>query len=86
MISKCYSSVTKQNLYYATVEAAQAWEAPNQTQPCESAVQAATSSLISHLTTLETGLSALVMLLAGPLSDQHGRKLEFMRKSFAFIS
>ncbi len=63
---------------------AQASLAANQTQPSESAVQEETSLLISHLTALETGLSALVMLVTGPLSDQHGRKLEFNQKLVFF--
>ena len=37
-------------------------------------VQQETSSLISYLSQLETGLSALVLLIFGPLSDKHGRK------------
>jgi MFS family permease len=66
-----FSIVTKQNLYYETIERVLT---TNQTKPSGAAVQQATSSLISHLTALETGLSALVILLTGPLSDQFGRK------------
>jgi MFS family permease len=47
----------------------------NQTKPLESAVQEATSTLIGRLTTLEMGLTALVMLVSGPLSDRYGRKI-----------
>ena len=63
--------MTKQNLYYQTMEQVLT---TNQTKPLASVVQQGTSSLISHLTALETGLAALVMLVSGPLSDQYGRK------------
>jgi MFS family permease len=46
----------------------------NQTQPLESAVQEATSTLIGRLTALEMGLTALVMLVSGSFSGHYGRK------------
>ncbi|XP_023341850.1 hippocampus abundant transcript 1 protein isoform X2 [Eurytemora carolleeae] len=67
------NSINKQNCYFEQIERISRIST-NITDTSNVLVQQETSSLISYLSQLETGLSALVLLIFGPLSDIHGRK------------